>query len=178
MYKIFENIIEPDICDYLLNEIKCNSHLSKTHKQGWWMWNIWGKVKVGIVNDEEFYNEILKEKILKKIDSILDRNDYDLLWMQMTEYKNNSYLRSHKDGHLNYTISIVLTDNFIGGKTLINNEIELDIKKGTAIIFNGYSTYHGVTPVIGGIRNAINLWILPKSKNLNKLFQIDSKTLI
>jgi len=177
MYKIYRKLIESDYCDFLYKEIINNAILSDTHKNGWWMWNIWGKVKVSIVSSEENYNENLRKEIINKINTIFNKDDYELLWLQMTRYEKEYYLKNHTDGHENYTLTILLSDNFEGGRTILNN-IEMDVKKGDCILFNGFTTQHGVTKVKSGYRAAINLWIKPTNNIIPNLLKSEIKEII
>jgi predicted 2-oxoglutarate/Fe(II)-dependent dioxygenase YbiX len=70
----------------------------------------------------------------------------------------------HLDSTSQFTTVIVLTDNFKGGEFILSNnqtskEKEIELKMGEGISFDGSKIYHGVNPVVDGIRCALNIWM-------------------
>ena len=150
---IYKDIFEKEFCNYVVDYIKTNCVLTTSGKSytNWWKWNI---------EDETFIN-ILFEKIRKKADI----DDYKLLWIHMTQYSESQWLRNHLDAGENKTMIILLTDEFTGGDTLLDST-KVKFDKGDGLFFDGYRTYHAVSEVKSGVRNALNIWFKPK---LNKL---------
>jgi hypothetical protein len=162
----YNKIFDDDFCDYLVNYVKNNSQLSKiSSKINWWLWNLWGDSFMP-KHETEFRDEHIKNIIFDKLRINFNIDDYDLLWLQMTEYaEGTTALHDHLDAKYNKTFTIVLTDGFVGGETYIDYK-KIDLVKGDGIFFDGYRTYHGVREVRSGIRNALNIWLTPKKNNL------------
>ena len=162
---IYKKIFDDEFCDYAVNYIKKNCRVSHTKEVfGWWMWNIWGESNLPKYEDE-FYDNSFKDIIFEKLRENFNIDDYELLWMQMTQYQNSEYLRNHLDGKKNKTMIILLTDGFTGGDTLLDSN-KVEFNKGDAVLFDGYLVYHQVTPVNTGTRNAMNIWLTPKKNKL------------
>lgn len=162
----YDKILDDEFCDYLVDYVKKNCQLSYiTFKINWPLWNLWGSSFMPKY-EKEFYDESIKKKIFDKLRPNFNIDDYRLIWLQMTEYSEGTQpLVDHLDGKNNKTFTIVLTDNFIGGETYIDNQ-KIELSKGDGIFFDGYKIYHGVRAVKSGVRNALNIWLTP---NLNKL---------
>jgi len=161
----YDKILDNDFCDYVVDYVKSNCHQSKTKERfSWSMWNIWGESSLPNL-ESSFYDESFKEIVFDKLRKTFNIDDYDLLWLQMTEYKNYEALRNHLDSKLNKTMIVLLTDKFIGGDTLLDS-VKVDFNKGDAILFDGYRVFHQVTPVHSGVRNALNIWLKPKTNKL------------
>lgn len=163
---IYKKIFDVDFCDYLVKYVKENCQLSKvSHTINWWLWNIWGDSFMP-KHETEFRDNEIKKVIFDNLRHSFNIDDYDLLWLQMTEYaEGTTPLHDHLDAKNNKTFIILLTDNFEGGETYINhNKVQLD--KGDGAFFDGYKVYHGVREVKHGVRNALNVWLTPKKNNL------------
>jgi hypothetical protein len=107
--------------------------------------------------------------------------------ISLTKYYDGRFLELHRDVTSQLTTVIVLTDNFNDGRFVIskNNTTSkfemldglklIDIKMGEGITFDGSQIFHGVLPVISGIRCAMNIWmskskdVYPVLKNINTL---------
>lgn len=163
--KKYEKIFDTEFCDFVIDYVKNNCHQSQTkEKFGWSMWNIWGESSLPNI-ESSFYDDHFKEIIFQKLRNGFNIDDYDLLWLQMTQYKDNESLRNHLDSKLNKTMIVLLTNGFVGGDTLLDS-VKVDFNKGDAILFDGYKVYHQVTPVVNGVRNALNIWLKPKKHKL------------
>jgi hypothetical protein len=164
--KKYEKIFDHEFCDYLVKYVKENCQLSNISQRiNWWMWNIWGNSFMPKY-EKEFYDENIKKEIFDKLRPNFNIDDYKLIWLQMTEYSEGTQgLGDHLDSKNNKTFIILLTNNFIGGDTYIDNE-KMDFNKGDGIFFDGYNTYHGVREVKTGVRNALNIWLTPKTNKL------------
>ena len=154
---IYKELFSNEFCDYLIPLIKTECILSESHKTGWFVWLIWGEQGIQKLSKEKWNIKIvdLVNKELKK--SNLEIQKYELKWLQMTEYENNRWLRKHVDGDWNKTLIILLSDEFVGGETFINDK-EIELKKGDGVLFDGHLMYHEIKPVISGKRNALNFW--------------------
>lgn len=162
----YEKIFDDEFCNYLVEYVKKNCQLSYvTFKINWWMWNMWGN-SYSPKNEKEFYDNKIKEEIFDKLRPNFNIDDYKLIWLQMTEYSyGTTALNDHIDSKNNKTFTIVLTDNFIGGETYVNKQ-KIDLGKGDGIFFDGYKIYHGVREVKSGVRNALNIWLTPKTNKI------------
>ena len=163
--KKYEKIFDDDFCDYLVSYVKKNCQLSHiSFKINWWMWNLWGNSFMPKY-EKEFYDDNIKEVIFGKLRPNFNIDDYRLIWLQMTEYRDGTKgLADHLDSKNNKTFTILLTNNFTGGETYVDNQ-KMNLDKGDGVLFDGYKIYHGVREVQSGVRNALNIWLTPK---LNK----------
>ena len=155
--KIYKKLFSPEFCDSLIKTIKNECVLSEWYKMNWYIWLIWGQQPSQQLEMDKWNNnimEIVKDELRK---TEFDIDSHRLTWLQMTEYENNRWLREHVDGYSNNTLIIILTDNFIGGDTMISNE-KINLDKGDGVFFRGHNTLHGVSPVTDGVRNALNFW--------------------
>jgi predicted 2-oxoglutarate/Fe(II)-dependent dioxygenase YbiX len=158
--KIYKNILSDKFCDFLIETIKIECVLNEVYKKNnWYVWFIWGQGA-----GQKFPKEKWNEEILNLIKTEFTKNNFNydtiiktLLWLQMTEYQNNRFLRRHTDGAYNKTIMIILSNNFVGGETYIDDK-KIDLKKGDGIIFDGHNQYHEIKPVTDGTRYALNFW--------------------
>lgn len=155
--KIYKNILNNEFCDFLINKIKNECVLSESHKTDWYVWLIWGEQPSQKLLKEYWNNEILNLINVELNKSNCDFDMKNLIWLQMTEYENNRWLRRHVDGAHNKTAIFILSDGFDGGETYIADK-KIDIKKGDAVVFDGHHQYHEIKPVTNGIRYALNFW--------------------
>ena len=163
---LYEKIFDDTFCDYLVDYVKKNCQLSNiSAKINWWLWNLWGDSFMP-KHETEFRDDVIKKEIFDKLRDKFNIDDYDLIWLQMTEYaEGTTPLHDHLDAKNNKTFTIMLTDGFKGGETYIDNQ-KIDLCKGDGIFFDGYRQYHGVREVKEGIRNALNIWLTPKKTKL------------
>ena len=132
-----------------------------------------------LINFHKFNNSKNKWIFEKINNSVLHANhnfwNYDLHgydFFQYTVYTTeNSHYNWHNDigdynsffGERKISISILVNDEFTGGVFKINNlnrnqEIDVTLKKGQAIIFPSFVP-HCVTPVTAGTRKSVVAWI-------------------
>lgn len=153
--KIYKNLFSKEFCDCLIEKIKNECVLSESHKTDWFVWLIWGQQKSQPLPKEKW-----NEEIYNMIMSELNKSNFPeskIMWLQMTEYKDNRWLRRHVDGAENKTSIILLSNGFIGGDTYISDRI-VNLEKGDGVLFNGGYQYHEIKPVTEGVRYALNFW--------------------
>ena len=94
--------------------------------------------------------------------------DYEFIttWINVTEYTKGIELRHHKDSESSLTIVSEISDNYTGGRFLINKESYIKLDKGDVLTFNGSKIFHGVEEVDKGTRLSLNMWTKPKDANL------------
>jgi len=153
--EIYKNLLSNEFCDNLIERIKNECVLSESHKKNWFVWLIWGQQPSQPLDrgkwNEEIYNTVIKE---------LDKSNFPnhkIMWLQMTEYKDGRWLRRHLDSSHNKTSIILLSNEFIGGNTYIN-DMTINLEKGDGVLFNGSREFHEVKPVTEGVRYALNFW--------------------
>lgn len=148
---------------------------------------------------KRIYNDDFRKKIIDKLNNKFKNNEFNLWFnyndfnlknfsISLTSYYDGRYLNLHKDKSSELTTVIVLSDAYTGGQFALSDSLEpdfdlkkldgislYDLKLGDCISFNGSETYHGVMPVITGVRYALNIWMTdtnftyPKIKNVNSL---------
>ena len=94
--------------------------------------------------------------------------DYEFIttWINVTEYTKGIDLRHHKDSESSLTIVSEISDNYTGGRFLINKESYIKQDKGDVLTFNGSKIFHGEEEVDKGTRLSLNMWTKPKDANL------------
>ena len=153
--EIYKNILTNDFCDTLIEKIKNECVLSESYKTNWFVWLIWGQMGSQPL-DKEKWNEEIYTMVLNE----LSKNNFPkhkIMWLQMTEYENGRWLRRHRDGAGNKTSIILLSNQFVGGDTYINDRA-VTLEKGDGVVFNGGNQYHEIKPVTEGTRYALNFW--------------------
>ena len=77
--------------------------------------------------------------------------DYEFIttWINVTEYTKGIDLRHHKDSESSLTIVSEISDNYTGGRFLINKESYIKLDKGDVLTFDGSKVFHGVEKVQG-----------------------------
>lgn len=155
--KIHKNIFTSDFCNLLIDRVKKECVLSESHKTGWYIWLIWGQQPSQKLSKEKW-----NDKIFNLVSEELNKTKFNfknnkLLWLQMTEYENNRWLRRHVDGAHNKTGIILLSDGFDGGDTMIDDK-KVNLEKGDGVEFHGHTQFHEIKPVTNGTRYALNFW--------------------
>jgi predicted 2-oxoglutarate/Fe(II)-dependent dioxygenase YbiX len=79
----------------------------------------------------------------------------------MIRYTEGGECKKHLDRSSNQTYIFMLSDNFTGGKLLVN-DIDSNICKGDVVCFNGQREHHAVTEITRGIRDVLVVWTKPK----------------
>ena len=153
--EIYKNILSNEFCNDLIDKIKNKCVLSESHKTGWFVWLIWGQQPSQPL-DREKWNEEIYNLVINEL-SKYNFPKYKVMWLQMTEYKDGRWLRNHVDGAGNKTSIILLSNEFVGGDTYINDKV-VNLKKGDAVLFNGGREFHEIKPVTDGTRYALNFW--------------------
>ena len=107
----------------------------------------------------------LYSEILSKFSSLINY-EFITTWINVTEYTKGIDLRHHKDSESSLTIVSEISDNYTGGRFLINKESYIKLDKGDVLTFNGSKIFHGVEEVDKGTRLSLNMWTKPKDANL------------
>lgn len=139
---------------------------------------------------KRIYNDNFKEKIVNKLKSKYNSNEFKLWFdlndfnirdsnISLTKYYDGRWLDLHLDTTSQLTTVIVLSKDFSDGRFVLSkrhNKIEegdkYKLNIGESITFDGSITYHGVMPVTTGIRCALNIWFTNTDFKYHKL---DSK---
>jgi hypothetical protein len=152
---IYKNLFSNGFCNTIVEKIKNECVLSESHKINWFIWLVWGQQP-----SQRLVKEKWNDELYTLLSDELFKGDFEkrkITWIQMTEYKDNRWLRRHIDGGNNKTLIILLSDGFIGGDTYINDK-PVKLEKGDGVLFNGHSQFHEVKPVTEGTRYALNFW--------------------
>ena len=153
--ELYKKILSNGFCDSLIEKIKNECVLSESHKTDWFVWLVWGEQRSQLLAKEKW-----NEEIYNMVTDELSKSNfpkYKIMWLQMTEYKDGRWLRRHVDGADNKTSIILLSNEFIGGDTYINDKV-VNLEKGDGVVFDGGYQYHEVKPVTTGTRYALNFW--------------------
>jgi len=153
--EIYKNILTNDFCNTLIKKIKNECVLSESHKTNWFVWLIWGQIASQPL-DRKMWNEEIYNMVMDEL-SKSNFPKYKVMWLQMTEYKDGRWLRRHVDSVKNKTSIILLSNEFVGGDTYINDK-PVNLEKGDGVVFNGGIQYHEIKPVTEGTRYALNFW--------------------
>ncbi len=148
---VHSQFISHELCDEILNFSLNNFEIDYRTNYGWH----------ARTNRDNRFNLKIKELISK----IAPFNPFHIVWINLTEYENGRSLHLHNDERSNFTFTICLTDNYIGGNFIVEDR-EYDLKKGDCIMFNGNKHLHGVKPVTHGYRAALNIWIVKGNPSL------------
>ena len=141
MYTLHRGFLDHSFCDYIANNFK--DYFDYTPRGEWNAYTI---------RDKSLYSEILPN-FFPLVDYKFTPN-----WINITEYTKGIGLRHHKDSESSLTIVSEISDNYIGGRFVINKDTYIKLNKGDVITFNGSKIYHGVEPVSAGTRLSLNLW--------------------
>lgn len=119
-----------------------------------------------ILSDAKYYgkhDDTLNSFLLNKFGN----NDLVIDFFYELIYKVGDYTNSHLDKpKVIQTTLVLLSDNFKGGKLIINNTDMNFNKKGMIINFEGYKHYHKVEKVIEGERRVLVIMFNKKQKVL------------
>ena len=126
---------------------------------------------------KRIYDEKFKENIVNKLKTNYENNTFKLWFdlnkfdikdvnISLTKYYDGRWLDLHLDKTSQLTTVIVLSDGFNDGRFALSNSYKdiNDAEKyhlniGQSISFDGNKIYHGVIPVVDGIRYALNIWM-------------------
>ena len=147
--EIHHGVLSDQICklivDYRNNWFRKVPHSPYLFKQG----------------TSEYFKVKLKENVHPKelfeyVNNIIPTG-YLLNGIHLLHYKKGGGCKKHLDVGSNLTIITALNDDFKGGELIVDN-IQQNMRKGTACIFNGAKYQHSVNPVIEGERFSFNIW--------------------
>ena len=141
---VYDKLLTHEMCDEILNYSVNNFQVDTRTYSGW-------HAKTN--RDLNFENKI--KKILEPISPF---DVFHIVWINLTEYENNRELGFHTDQRSDFTFTIPLTDGYVGGHFLIENN-SYKLEKGDCISFDGFNLLHGVSAVTKGYRAALNIWI-------------------
>ena len=128
-------------------------------------------------NDNNFYNDLVEctKVISKKYYEEVKKNKRNFVAHRHTDFRVNKYekggfMSSHCDnihhshgqkyGYPLATVLLFLNDDFKGGEFIVS-ELQLNIKKGDAIIFpSNFMFPHEVKEVKSGTRWSIVTWLM------------------
>ena len=153
--EIYKKILTNDFCDTLIEKIKNECVLSESHKTNWYVWLIWGQIRSQPL-DRKMWNEEIYNMVMDEL-SKSNFPKHKVMWLQMTEYKDGRWLRRHVDSVKNKTSIILLSNEFVGGDTYINDSL-VNLEKGDGVVFDGGHQFHEIKSVTEGTRYALNFW--------------------
>ena len=149
MFTLYRSFLDVDFCDYIANNYKSLSvHTPR---------DVW---RAYTIKDKDVLTHIYSQ-----FKDIIPK-DYRIKWCNVTSYKDNGYLYSHKDDKSSMTIVSTITDNYTGGRFIIDETQYLDINKTDVVTFNGSEVLHGVEQVTKGERLSLNLWTSKKPSKI------------
>ena len=151
MYTLHRSFLDHSFCDYIASVYK-DAFIYDPSPRGTW-------------NAYTLKNKTLYSEILAKFSPLVDY-EFTTNWINVTEYSNDRGLWSHTDERSSLTIVSEISDNYIGGRFIINKDTYIKLNKGDVVMFNGSKIYHGVEPVSKGIRLSLNLWTQEISSKL------------
>ena len=156
---------------------ECNSILEYADSMGVQFLNGGIRNKNEIWDSKRIYAERFKNDILNRLKLNYQNNEFKLWFdlnefdikdvnISLTKYYDGRWLDLHLDTTSQFTIVILLSDEFEDGRFVlspsrknINNAEKYHLNIGESISFDGSKTFHGVMPVTNGIRCALNIWI-------------------
>lgn len=149
MYTLHRGFLDHSFCDYIANNFK--DYFDYTPRGAWNAYTI---------RDKSLYSEILP--------NFFPLVDYEFTpnWINITEYTKGIGLRHHKDSESSLTIVSEISDNYTGGRFIINKKTYIKLNKGDVLTFNGSRVFHGVEKVEEGTRLSLNIWTKPKETHL------------
>lgn len=141
MYQIYRNVLDHEFCDYIAENYKI---LFEYQPRGSW-------------NSYTLLEKPLFEQVTSYFTDIIPY-EFKVNWINVSEYSVGKGLRNHLDESSSLTIISEITNNYKGGRVILNHEISIELDKGDAIVFDGGKIYHGVETVTEGKRLSLNLW--------------------
>ena len=148
---LHKGFLDHSFCDYVADNFK--DYFIHTPRVEWNAYTLRDK------------NLPLYSEILSKFSPLVDY-EFVTTWINVTEYTKGIDLRHHKDSESSLTIVSEISDNYTGGRFLINKESYIKLDKGDVLTFNGSKIFHGVEEVDKGTRLSLNMWTKPKDANL------------
>ena len=148
---LHKGFLDHSFCDYVADNFK--DYFIHTPRVEWNAYTLRDK------------NLPLYSEILSKFSPLVEY-EFITTWINVTEYTKGIDLRHHKDSESSLTIVSEISDNYTGGRFLINKESYIKLDKGDVLTFNGSKIFHGVEEVDKGTRLSLNMWTKPKDANL------------
>ena len=148
---LHKGFLDNPFCDYVADNFK--DYFIHTPRVEWNAYTLRDK------------NLPLYSEIQSKFSPLVDY-EFITTWINVTEYTKGIDLRHHKDSESSLTIVSEISDNYTGGRFLINKESYIKLDKGDVLTFNGSKIFHGVEEVDKGTRLSLNIWTKPKDANL------------
>ena len=148
---LHKGFLDYSFCDYVADNFK--DYFIHTPRVEWNAYTLRDK------------NLPLYSEILSKFSPLVNY-EFITTWINVTEYTKGIDLRHHKDSESSLTIVSEISDNYTGGRFLINKESYIKLDKGDVLTFNGSKIFHGVEEVDKGTRLSLNMWTKPKDANL------------
>ena len=148
---LHKGFLDYSFCDYVADNFK--DYFIHTPRVEWNAYTLRDK------------NLPLYSEIQSKFSPLVDY-EFITTWINVTEYTKGIDLRHHKDSESSLTIVSEISDNYTGGRFLINKESYIKLDKGDVLTFNGSKIFHGVEEVDKGTRLSLNMWTKPKDANL------------
>jgi len=149
VYTVYRNFLDVNFCNYIASTY--TTHFNYTPRGPW--------------NAYTIEQGPVYEKICKNFSSIIS-NNYTVSWINLTVYNPGDHLRVHCDEKSSLTIISELTDDYTGGRFIVNKDTYLSLNKTDVVAFNGSEVLHGVEKVESGIRLSLNLWTHPSTSNI------------
>ena len=152
--KIIKNVItQTDIDTILLHYTNTGTNLYIEKNHGY-------DINKLINYSSIFYCDIHNVHLRNILDKIIEV-DHTIYSIHMIRYTEGGECKKHLDRSSNQTYIFMLSDNFTGGKLLVN-DIDSNICKGDVVCFNGQREHHAVTEITRGIRDVLVVWTKPK----------------
>ena len=177
----YKNIVSDSLCDNIIStDFNYTESTYSTHKGLSPDWKKNKRVEmdeIWIRNKQPFYNELkdcvsvvadlYKEEVKKAKRNFVVQKTTDF---RLNKYEKGGYMSLHCDnihhshgqqyGYPQATVLLFLNDDFKGGDFIVS-ELQLNIKKGDAIIFpSNFMFPHEVKKVISGTRWSIVSWLM------------------
>ena len=177
----YKNIVSESLCSNIVNtDFNYNESTYSTHEGQSPDWKKNKRVEmdeIWIRNKQPFYNELkncvsvvadlYKEEVKKAKRNFVVKKTTDF---RLNKYEKGGYMSLHCDnihhshgqqyGYPQATVLLFLNDNFEGGDFIVS-ELQLQIKKGDAIIFpSNFMFPHEVKEVTKGTRWSIVSWLM------------------
>ena len=135
------------------------------------------------------FNKLIIDRFIKNYDDNkfklwfpLEEFEIKDVNISITKYYEGRRLDLHLDSTSQLTTVIVLSDNFTDGRFMLSethkqtDSEKYELKIGQSISFDGSKIYHGVMPVVNGIRCALNIWMTNTNFKYLKLY--DNKKIL
>ena len=153
-----DNFLIERECNFLINLHKANIKNTKKHPTG------------------NGYTTVLpiSKGLDKKIDELIERkelfvnnllSDVKLINVEIVQWDKGVEMKPHYDitsNNIEYKAATVcyLNNNYTGGETIIENNINISPELGRMIVFDGLNYKHGVNQITENIRYTFISWFI------------------